>query len=120
MEPTKSVAYLLTRLPIGMSFLGHGLVRIPKISAFAEGMANNFADTVLPNFLVLAFGYVLPLLELLLGILLLGGIAMRKLSAFGGCVCAYIWVQPDRKLVERVYPDVLRTLFCRAVPLGRL
>lgn len=83
MKSIKSQAYLLARLPIGMSFLGHGLVRIPKISAFAEEMANNFADTLLPHILVLTFGYIHPFVELILGILLLGGIAMRKSSAFG-------------------------------------
>lgn len=82
MQSIKSQAYLLARLPIGMSFLGHGLVRIPKISGFAEGMAYNLTDTVLPQKLVLVFSYVHLLVKLILGVLLLGGIAIRKSSAF--------------------------------------
>ena len=72
------ITYLLARLPIGFSFLGHGLVRIPKLPVFAEGMTSSFAETILPNFMVLGFGYALPILELILGIFLLAGIQMRK------------------------------------------
>jgi len=30
----KKIAYVLARLPISFSFLGYGLVRIPKLSTF--------------------------------------------------------------------------------------
>jgi thiosulfate dehydrogenase [quinone] large subunit len=79
----EKVAYALARLPIGFSFFGHGLVRIPKLSTFAEGMAESFTETLLPYGFVLAFAYVLPWVELLLGIGLLLGFAMRKFPFAG-------------------------------------
>lgn len=69
--------YLLARLPMGMTFFGHGLERMPKLSAFAEHMAQPFQKSILPMALVTPFGYVLPFLELLTGILLLIGLFTR-------------------------------------------
>lgn len=76
--PTLFTTYLLARLPIGMSMLGHGLVRIPKLSAFAEGMAASFEASLLPPALVLGFGYVLPFVELGIGICVLAGLFTRQ------------------------------------------
>lgn len=73
----QQTAYLLARLPIGFSFLGHGIVRFPKLTSFAEGIAGAFAETFLPYGLVLGFAYALPFVELLLGIMLILGVAMR-------------------------------------------
>lgn len=84
-------AYALARLPIGFSFLGHGLVRIPKISKFAQGMAESFNETILPHDFVLAFAYVLPFFELLLGIFLILGITMHK-SSFAGIILVCILI----------------------------
>ncbi len=84
-------AYTLARLPIGFSFLGHGLVRIPKLSTFAEGMAQSFDKTILPYDFVLGFGYILPFVELLLGIVLILGIAMRT-STFAGVILVCILI----------------------------
>lgn len=79
----QQTAYLLARLPIGFSFLGHGIVRFPKLTQFAEGIAGAFAETFLPYGLVLGFAYALPFVELLLGILLILGIAMRRAAIIG-------------------------------------
>lgn len=79
----KQSAYLLARLPIGFSFLGHGIVRLPKLAAFAQGMAESFNDTFLPADLVLLFAYVLPVIELLIGLLLISGIAIRQTTTAG-------------------------------------
>ncbi|MGK6351407.1 DoxX family protein [Parapedobacter sp. DT-150] len=64
---------LFIRLPIAMSFLGHGLVRLPKLQVFATGMAESFSDTILPQGLVLIFGYLLVFAEFIIGIWLLSG-----------------------------------------------
>lgn len=69
----QKVILFFIRLPIAMSFLGHGLVRLPKLNAFAAGMAEQFADTVLPHGFVLAFGYVLAIAEFVTGLWLLSG-----------------------------------------------
>jgi thiosulfate dehydrogenase [quinone] large subunit len=75
--------YLLARLPIGMSFFGHGLERLPKLAAFSNGMVASFSKSILPAGLVLPFGYVLPFLELLTGILLLLGLFTRFATVLG-------------------------------------
>jgi thiosulfate dehydrogenase [quinone] large subunit len=70
-------SYFLARLPIGMSFFGHGLARLPKLEAFSRWMADLFDRTFLPESLVHAFGFVLPILELIVGILILIGLFTR-------------------------------------------
>ncbi|PPK88037.1 thiosulfate dehydrogenase [quinone] large subunit [Neolewinella xylanilytica] len=87
-----SAAYALARLPIGFSFFGHGFVRIFKLQAFAESMAGGFEDTLFPTGLALGFAYVLPFLELVLGLSLILGAAMRRSSAAGvALVCILIF-----------------------------
>nr|WKN35725.1 DoxX family protein [Tunicatimonas sp. TK19036] len=87
-----TAAYALARLPIGFSFFGHGLVRIPKLSIFAEGMSQSFTDTLLPEGFVLGFAYVLPFVELLLGVAIILGIAMRKTTTVGiALICILIF-----------------------------
>lgn len=89
---TLPTTYLLARLPIGMSFLGHGISRIPKISTFAESMSHTFQETLLPTPLVNAFGIGLPFLELLIGIFLLLGLAVRFCTATGALLmCVLIF-----------------------------
>ncbi len=69
----KEYAYLLARLPLGMSFFGHGLIRLTKLDAFSHGMVGQFSKSLLPAVIVLGFGYVLPFLEFIAGLLLLLG-----------------------------------------------
>lgn len=78
--------YLLARLPVGMSLFGHGLVRVPKLAVFSEWMVGSFSKSMLPEALVLPFSYALPLLELLIGILLLSGLFTRFALAAGTAV----------------------------------
>ena len=73
----KPLPYLLLRLLLGMSFFGHGLVRLPKLAKFSEWMVQSFSKSMLPEALVIPFSYVLPVAELLTGILLLAGLFTR-------------------------------------------
>lgn len=82
----KSVSYLMVRLGIGISMLGHGLVRIPKLKTFSEGMINNFQDSLLPEFLLIPFSFALPFIEFLLGILLIIGWQTKRAAIGGGCI----------------------------------
>lgn len=75
--------YLLARLPLAMSFFGHGLIRLTKLDGFANGMAGQFSKSFLPGGLVLSFGYVLPFLEFLTGLLLLIGFYTRFAAVLG-------------------------------------
>ena len=80
----KSMSYVFIRLGIGISMLGHGLVRIPKLTAFSEGMLNNFKDSLLPNFMLIPFTYALPFVEFLIGLFLILGWQTKNAAVIGG------------------------------------
>lgn len=61
-----------------MSFLGHGLVRLPKLQTFAEEMSEQFADTLLPPGAVLLFAYLLVVAEFIIGVWLIVGLWFRQ------------------------------------------
>lgn len=68
------LALVILRLGLGVDLAMHGLVRIPKLTKFADKMVGDFSATILPDFLVRGFGLTLPFIELAIGILLfLGG-----------------------------------------------
>lgn len=79
----KPVSFVFIRLGIGISMLGHGLVRIPKLSAFSAGMVDNFSESILPELLVTPFSLVLPFLELMLGLALILGWKTRIAGVSG-------------------------------------
>jgi thiosulfate dehydrogenase [quinone] large subunit len=73
-------AYVLLRLLTGLDFFGHGFARIftgTHLSGFAQGMVKSMAATPLAPALTLATGYVVPCVELVIGLLLLLGLATR-------------------------------------------
>lgn len=69
--------FFFARLPMAISLVGHGAVRLPKLQGFSEWMVTTMEKSFLPIGLVQAWGYVLPIIELLLGIWLLIGIQLR-------------------------------------------
>lgn len=75
--------FLILRLAIAVSMLGHGLVRLPKLKTFSQWMVGSFEKSMLPKILVLPFSYVLPIAELTIGLLLLTGL-FTKPAVFGG------------------------------------
>lgn len=79
------LSFLFLRLGIAISMFGHGLVRLPKISKFAEGTAEQFSGSFLPELLVRPFGYFIPIAEFTIGLLLLLGLFTRK-SLIAGAV----------------------------------
>jgi thiosulfate dehydrogenase [quinone] large subunit len=73
-------AYLLLRLLTGLNFFGHGFARIftgTHLMGFANGMVKSMGSTPLSPSVTLAFGYIIPCVELVIGVLLLFGIATR-------------------------------------------
>lgn len=98
MEPTpyprhQVQAYVLVRLLLGFSFLMHGVNRfLSGLPAFRDGLVQEFADTPLPTGLVSGFGYVLPVVEFLVGALLvLGAFTRWALLAAGVIVAALVF-----------------------------
>jgi thiosulfate dehydrogenase [quinone] large subunit len=76
----QQLAYALLRLIVGMNFFGHGFARIftgSHLDGFAHSMVGDMARSPLPQRLVLATGYVVPCVELAIGVLLLAGLATR-------------------------------------------
>ena len=67
------ISYLFIRLGIGVSMFGHGMVRLPKLTAFSDKMVSDFGDSMLPELLVRPFSLAIPFVEFLLGICLLLG-----------------------------------------------
>ncbi|WP_373057375.1 DoxX family protein [Zunongwangia sp. H14] len=78
---SQQLAYILARITLGLNFFMHGLVRIPKLEAFAKGLASGFEGTLLPAVIAEAFGYVLPFFELIIGALILLGFKTKQVLA---------------------------------------
>jgi thiosulfate dehydrogenase [quinone] large subunit len=73
-------AYLLLRVLTGLDFFGHGFARVftgTHLGGFAQGMVKSMSAAPLPAGLVLATGYTVPCVELLIGIFLLLGVFTR-------------------------------------------
>ena len=71
------LAFVLGRLLLGLNFLMHGLVRIPKLAVFRAGIEKEFAAAPLPPALVSLFATALPFVEGAIGALLLVGLFTR-------------------------------------------
>lgn len=71
------ISYLIVRLALGLSMFGHGLVRLPKLQAFSEGLVASFENSILPEMLTLPFSYVLPIAELVFGLFIVLGLFTR-------------------------------------------
>jgi thiosulfate dehydrogenase [quinone] large subunit len=81
----ENLAYLLTRVAVGISLFGHGVVRLPKAGAFSEWMRDRFEKSWLPAPVVGTFGYVLPWIEFGIGLLLIIGLFTRS-ALIGGAL----------------------------------
>jgi thiosulfate dehydrogenase [quinone] large subunit len=77
------ITYLLGRMPVAMSMLGHGIERMPKLAGFSEHVEQQFKNAVLPLALVEVFSHALPFLELLTGALLILGFFTRFAAVLG-------------------------------------
>ncbi|MCC5935449.1 MAG: DoxX family membrane protein [Balneolales bacterium] len=69
----RQMGFALLRLMLGVNMLGRVLVRLPDVQQFAEGMARNFSETILPEPFVLVYAYVILLAEGVIGVLLILG-----------------------------------------------
>ena len=81
-----NIAYLFLRLGIGISFFGHGLVRMPKLLEFSNWMVDKFKDSMLPDVLVIPFSYALPVGEFVVGLLLTLGLFTKQTAIGGGVI----------------------------------
>ena len=72
-----SIAYLLLRVLIGVNYFNHGFTRIFNIPAFAEGIVKTLENSYFPEVLVRFNSYLVPPVELIVGILLTVGLFTR-------------------------------------------
>ena len=66
----------------------HGLVRLPHLRAFADGLVKLFGDTPLPALLVRPFALVLVFVEAIVGLLVLLGLWTRVALIVGSAAMA--------------------------------
>jgi thiosulfate dehydrogenase (quinone) large subunit len=71
------LAYTFLRLVFGVNFFNHGLTRIGNIPGFVESQVKLYTDTFIPDLLVRIPAYLIPPVELIVGLLLILGLATR-------------------------------------------
>ncbi|MDD4515302.1 MauE/DoxX family redox-associated membrane protein [Massilibacteroides sp.] len=104
--------FFFIRLPVALSLLGHGLVRLPKLRMFSEWMVEAMEKSFLPSTLVTVWSYALPFIELILGVLLLigykakysiyAGLALMGVLIFGS-TSVEDWGAIEAQLIHSVY-----------------
>lgn len=104
--------YFFLRLPVALSIFGHGLVRIPKLQTFTEGMVKSMEKSAIPESLLTPFGYFIPIAEFLIGLVLLigyqtkytiyAGLALMGLLVFGSASVEN-WTGIEAQLVHSIY-----------------
>lgn len=105
-------AFFFLRLPIAVSLLGHGSVRIPKLHTFSEWMVTTMEKSMIPKLVIVPFGYVLPIFEAILGILLLinfktkytlySALVLMSILIFGSCSIEN-WSAIEAQLLHSFY-----------------
>jgi thiosulfate dehydrogenase (quinone) large subunit len=90
-EANYRLAHALARVGLGLNIALHGLVRLPHLTKFAEGMQQQFANTILPPSLVLGTAFGLPVAESLLGGLILLGLFLRP-ALIGGTLVMFVLI----------------------------
>lgn len=78
-----TLGYLFLRVAMGVNLFGHGLVRVPQLQTFSEGLAKSFGKSILPHSFVYAFGLVVPIIELILGLMLIIGFKTKWAAILG-------------------------------------
>lgn len=86
MRTHQQKAYALARIILGINFLIHGLVRLPKLQAFSNGMAIQFQNSPLPASLTRIFASLLPFAEASIGLFILLGLFTRQALLAAGIV----------------------------------
>ena len=74
----------LARWVIGVVLFFAGIAKFPNISGFVTYMTSQFEKTWLPKWLLIPYAYVLPFAEVILGALLLLGIARNAVLFITG------------------------------------
>lgn len=76
-------AYTFLRIVLGVNFFNHGFTRIGNIPGFAESMVQRLQDTFIPEVLVRSQSLLVPPIELIVGLLLVLGLATQVALVVG-------------------------------------
>ena len=74
----------VARWVIGVVLLFAGIAKFPNVAGFAQYMTSQFDKTWLPKALLVPYGYALPYVEVILGALLLLGVARNTVLVITG------------------------------------
>lgn len=72
-----AIAYVLLRVLIGVNYFNHGFTRIFDIPGFVEQIVQQLEESYFPEFLVRINAYLVPPVELIVGILITLGLFTR-------------------------------------------
>lgn len=86
----RQMGFALLRLLLGINMLGRSFVRIPELQSFARGMADGFAETILPYTFVYLFAHVIVITETVIGVLLILGWKTRWALAVMGLLFVFL------------------------------
>ena len=116
----RKLAYLVLRFTMGLAILMHGIVRLPHLHAFADGMVKQFAETVLPAAAVRPFALSLVFAEATIGLLLLLGLWTRWSLLLGAAlISALVFGTAMRADWDTLAIQMLYALIYAALLAGR-
>ena len=76
-----ALAYTFLRIVTGVNYFNHGFTRLNNIPGFAQSMVEMFQDTFVPDALVRGPAYLVPIVELVAGLLVTLGLFTRTALA---------------------------------------
>jgi len=82
-QKTIELAYLILRLTMGVNMFTHGVARLLDIDKFNGWLISQFSNTILPEFIVSISSYVIPFVELIIGVLLILGLFTSRALLVG-------------------------------------
>ena len=82
-QKTIELAYLILRLTMGVNMFTHGVARILDLDKFNGWLISQFSNTILPEFIVSISSYMIPFVELIIGILLILGLFTSRALLVG-------------------------------------
>ncbi|MAQ18917.1 MAG: hypothetical protein CMN30_29485 [Sandaracinus sp.] len=83
-----ALAHGLLRFCLGLNIFLHGLVRLPKLGAFADAIAGGFEGTWLPMGVARASAFLIAPAEAVIGLLVLLGLFTRQALVAGTLLMA--------------------------------
>lgn len=85
-----ALAYLLLRIVFGINFFVHGLVRINNIPGFVQSQVDLYQELPIPPFMVAGPAFLIPIVELVVGFLLILGLQTRIALIAGSILMMFL------------------------------